>query len=115
MKSQQRGLSLFGMLFVGVVLAFVGVVGAQVVPTFIEYQAIMKAVKKAANDSATVAEVRSNFDKSQNVEDFKAIAGKDLEVSKNGDKVVVSFAYTKEIHLGGPAYLLLKYAGSSAQ
>jgi hypothetical protein len=113
MKKQQRGLSLIGLLFVGVVLAFGGVVVAQVIPTFIEYQSIGKAVKKVAAQGGTVLEIRSNFDKAQQVDDFKAIAGKDLEISKSGDKVVVSFAYQKEIPLGGPAYLLLKYAGSS--
>ena len=41
------------------------------------------------------------------------ITGKDLDVTKDGDKVVVSFAYDKEIHLFGPAFLLLKYAGQS--
>jgi Domain of unknown function (DUF4845) len=115
MKLKQRGISLISLLFVGIVLAFAGVVGAQVVPTFIEYQAILKSVKKAANESSTVAEVRNSFDKSQSIEDFKSIAAKDLEVTKNGDKVVVNFAYNKEIHLGGPAYLLLKYAGTSAK
>jgi hypothetical protein len=113
MKSQQRGISLISLLFVGVVLAFGGVVGAQVVPTLIEYQAISKAVNQVAAAGGTVAEIRTSFDKAQNINDFKAIGPKDLEISKNGDKVVVSFAYQKEIHLGGPAYLLLKYSGSS--
>ena len=31
----------------------------------------------------------------------------------DGDKVVVKFAYNKEIHMFGPAFLLLKYAGQS--
>jgi hypothetical protein len=113
MKTQQRGLSILGLLIVGVVLAFAGVVGAQVVPTFIEYQAILKATKKVANEGGTIPEIRTSFDKAQNIDDFKSISGKDLDISKNGDKVVVSFAYQKEIHLGGPAYLLLKYEGSS--
>ena len=113
MKTQQRGISLISLLFVGVVLAFGGVVGAQVVPTLLEYQAIMKAVNKVAAQGGTVAEIRTSFDKAQNIENFKAIGPKDLEISKNGDKVIVSFAYQKEIHLGGPAYLLLKYSGTS--
>lgn len=113
MKSQQRGISLIGLLFVGGVLAFCGVIGAQVIPTLIEYQAIMKATKKVAASGDSVASIRSNFDKAQQIDDFKSVSGKDLDISKNGDKVVVSFAYTKEIHLGGPAFLLLKYEGSS--
>ena len=39
-RSRQRGISFIGLLFVGVVLAVVGVVGAQVFPTFIEYEAV---------------------------------------------------------------------------
>jgi hypothetical protein len=113
MKSKQRGLSLVGLILVGAVLAFGGVIGAQMIPTFIEYQAIGKAANKVAAQGGTVLEIRSNFDKAQQIDDFKAIGGKDLEISKNGEKVVVSFAYQKEIHLGGPAYLTLKYAGSS--
>lgn len=113
MKSQQRGISLVGLVIVGALLAFFGVIGAQVVPTAIEFQAIKKAVNKVAASGGSVVEIRSSFDKAQQIDDFKAIAGKDLDISKNGDKVVVSFAYNKEIHLGGPAYLLLKYAGSS--
>jgi Domain of unknown function (DUF4845) len=115
MKNQQRGISMLGLLFVGIVLAFSGVVGAQVAPTLIEYQAINKAMKKAAAQGGTVAEVRNNFDRAQAIDDFKAVSGKDLDISKSGDKVVISFAYQKEIHLGGPAFLLLKYAGTTAQ
>ncbi len=112
MKNKQLGVSLLGILFVGGVLAFGAIVTAQVFPTAIEYQAISKAVGKAASGN-TVPEVRSIFDKAAQIDDIKAIAGKDLEVTKEGDKIVVSFAYNKEIHLGGPAYLLLKYAGKS--
>jgi len=36
-------------------------------------------------------------------------------VLPNGDQVVVKFAYNKEIHMFGPAFLLLKYAGQSKQ
>jgi Domain of unknown function (DUF4845) len=115
MKSKQRGLSFIGLLFVGGVLAFAGVIGAQVAPTFIEFQAIKKAAGKAANEGSTPPDVRRIFDKSGEVDDFKAVAGKDLDITKQGDKVVVSFAYNKEIHLGGPAYLLLKYAGTTAK
>ena len=112
MKNEQRGVSFLGILFVGGTLAFAGVIAAQVFPTVLEYQAISKAAGKAATGN-TVPEVRSIFDKAAQIDDIKAIVGKDLEVTKEGDKIVVGFAYNKEIHLGGPAYLLLKYAGKS--
>ncbi len=108
--SRQRGISFIGLLFVAVVLGCAGVVLAQVIPTVIEYQAIGKAANKAAEGN-TVPEVRALFDRAQAVDDFKSISGRDLDVQKIGDRVVVSFAYDREIHLAGPAYLVLKYKG----
>lgn len=112
MKHQQRGISFIGILFVGAVLGFSAVVLAQVVPTLIEFQAITKAASKSAAGN-TVAEVRAIFDKAGTIDDIHSISGKDLEVTKEGDKTVVAFAYTREIHLAGPAFLLLKYNGRS--
>ena len=57
--------------------------------------------------------MRTLFDKQAAVDDFKSVTGKDLEVTKEGDKIVVKFAYQREIHLTGPAYLTLKYTGQS--
>lgn len=110
-KQQQRGISLLGFIFFGGVLAFLGLVGAQVVPTYSEYMAVQKAAKKATTGT-TVSEVRSIFDKAAQIDDIKSITGQELEIGKSGDQVVVSFAYEREIHLFGPAYLTLKYTGS---
>lgn len=111
-KSRQRGISFIGLLFVGAVLAMAGVVAAQVFPTFLEYQSISNAVNRA-KEGQSVAETRMIFDKAASVDDIKSISGKDLEVTKEGDKVVVRFEYQREIHLVGPAWLTLKYAGHS--
>ncbi len=112
-RSSQRGMSFFGLLLLGVLLALVGIVGARVVPTATEYMAIQKAVGKAAAEGNTVAAVRAAFDRSASVDYISSIAGRDLEVTKMDDQVVVSFAYDKEIPLFGPAYLVIKYRGSS--
>ncbi len=114
-RSAQRGISFLGLLILGVVLALLGIVGAKVVPTATEYMAIQKAVKKAAAEGDTVPAVRASFDRAASVDYISTLTGKDLEVTKQGDKVVVNFAYDKEIPLFGPAYLLIKYRGSSAQ
>lgn len=112
MRHQQRGITFLGLIFVGTVLGSLILVGMQVFPTTVEFMAIQKAVKKAAAGS-TVAEVRTIFDKAAQIDDISSIKGADLEVTKSGDQVVVNFAYQREMHLAGPAYLLLKYQGSS--
>ena len=112
MKHKQRGISFIGILFVGGIVAFAGVIVAQVIPTLVEFQAVKKAADKAKSAN-TASEVRKIFDQSTLVDDIKSITGKDIEIAKQGEKTVVSFAYNKEIHLGGPVYLLLKYTGQS--
>ena len=112
LQSTQSGISFVGLLFVVGVLACAGVLAAQAFPTVVEYQAALKAIQKASAGNS-VPEVRQIFDKAAQIDDIKSISGKDLEISKNGDKVVVKFAYNREIHMFGPAFLLLKYVGQS--
>jgi hypothetical protein len=112
LQSTQSGISFVGLLFVVGVLACAGVLAAQAFPTVVEYQAALKAIQKASAGNS-VPEVRQIFDKAAQIDDIKSISGKDLEISKNGDKVIVKFAYNREIHMFGPAYLLLKYVGQS--
>ncbi|MGQ0708372.1 MAG: DUF4845 domain-containing protein [Rhodoferax sp.] len=109
-RSRQRGITFVGLIFNAAILAMVGVVGAQVFPTYIEYLAIGKATERARLGQ-TPAEAREIFDKAAAIDDIKSISGRDLEIFKEGERVVVSFAYQREIHLTGPAYLTLKYTG----
>jgi hypothetical protein len=113
LKSKQRGISFIGLVFVGSVVAMAGVVAAQVFPTAIEFMAVQKAAQKAATEGQTPAEIRTVFDKASVINDIKSISGKDLDISKQGDKVVVAFSYEREIHLAGPAFLVMKYEGRS--
>lgn len=107
-KTRQAGISFFGLIFVIAVLAAVGVLVAQAIPTMIEYQAIVKAIEKSKS-GGNPAEVRLVFDKAAQIDDIKSITAKDLEITKMGDRNVVKVAYNKEIHMFGPAYLMLKY------
>ena len=80
----------------------------------VEYQAIKKAASKAAKEASTVADVRGNFDRSAAIDTINSIQGKDLEVAKRGDnKIVVSFKYSREIALAGPAYLVYRFEGQT--
>ena len=111
-KSRQSGISFIGVLFMVGLLACLGILGAQAFPTVLEYQAALKAAQRASSGNS-VPEVRLIFDKAAAIDDIKSITGRDLEISKVGDQMQVKFAYDREIHMFGPAFLLLKYAGQS--
>ncbi|KQV95896.1 DUF4845 domain-containing protein [Rhizobacter sp. Root1221] len=112
---RQRGVTLFGLMFWAILIGMIALVALKVLPTVNEYLTIKRAVEKVATSGAsTVPEVRAAFDKQKEVDySITSIDGKDLEITKSNDKVVISFAYDKEIELMGPVYLLLKYQGQS--
>jgi len=111
-RSRQRGLSFFGLVFIGVLAVAAFAIGGQSVPIFLENAAIKKAAEKAKTESS-VAGVRAAFDRAAAIDDITSIKGSDLEVGKRGDKVVVSYKYSREIALAGPAYLVYRFEGQT--
>jgi hypothetical protein len=111
-KSRQRGISMITLIFILAVLGGVGAIVLQALPSFLEYQAAIKAINRAKSEP-TVAAVRNAFDRSADIDNITSITSKDLTVAKEGDEVVVSFSYQKEFRMFGPAWLLLKYEGQS--
>jgi len=109
----QKGISLIGLLIWAIIVAFVALIVVRVLPTINEYTTVLRAVKKIAQDQpATVAEARKAFDRQKDIEySISSIESKDLVVTKENDKVVIRFAYDKEVPIFEPVYLLIKYSG----
>ena len=114
-RAQQRGVTLFGLMFWAILIGFGAYVVVRVLPTINEYITIQRAVEKiAAAQPGTVAEVRQAFDKQRELEySISELTGKDLVITKENDRVVISYAYNKEVPIYGPVYVLLKYEGRS--
>lgn len=112
---RQRGVTLFGLMFWAIVIGITALVVMRVLPTVNEYYTIQRAVDKIAREGGTtVPEIRASFEKQKQIEySITSIGGKDLQVTKENEQVVVSFAYDKEIELVAPVYLLIKYEGRS--
>ncbi|MEO5845309.1 MAG: DUF4845 domain-containing protein [Caldimonas sp.] len=112
--SGQRGVTLFGLLFWAVIIGFLALIGMRVLPALNEYFTIKRAVVKVASEGATVPEIRAAFERQKDIEySIVSITGKDLVVTKENEKVVVSFAYDKEVELVKPVFLLIKFEGRS--
>jgi len=111
----QRGVTLLGLLLWAIVIGILALVALRVLPTLNEYMTIQKAVDKvAAEDLSTVPEIRAAFERQKDIEySIPSISSKDLKITKEDDKVVIRFAYDKEIELAAPVFLLIKYEGRS--
>jgi hypothetical protein len=115
---KQRGLSLMGLLLVSFAFILVVLLGLRIGPAYIEFFKIKKATTGmvASGDARRldVPGIRAYFDKRATIDDFEAISGRDLEITKDSSgEVVLSFAYQKEIKLFGNISLLINFSGSS--
>lgn len=115
----QRGVSLNGLLIGSAILGVVALVAMKVLPEWIEYGKIVKAVKSTAGDGslkeASLAQVRVSFDKRRELDDIKSIAATDLSITKDSGELVISFAYEKKVPLFANVSLLFDFEGSSAK
>ncbi len=110
----QRGVTMIGMLFVATVVVFAGLLTMKVVPTILEYQTILKAVKKAGAEATSIPQAQDIFSRATEIEsNISSITPKDLIIEQISGGYRVSFAYDKVIPLFGPAFLVIKYEGSS--
>jgi uncharacterized membrane protein YhiD involved in acid resistance len=110
---RQRGMTLLGLMFWAILVGVVALLVMNVLPTVNEYATIQKAVTKLAKEGApTVPEIRAAFERTKQIEySISSISGKDLDITKENEKLVIRFAYDKEILLFEPVYLLIKYKG----
>lgn len=113
--SPQRGVTLIGLLAWAIVVGFVGYLLVRVVPTVTEFYTIQGVVDRiAASPANTVPEIRMAFDKQRQIDaTISSVDSKELDITKENGRVVISFAYEKEIELIAPVFLLIKYAGRS--
>ena len=111
----QRGITLVGMVVVCIVIVLVAIGGLKIAPAYIEYFKIKKAIVGIAqtNSKGTVGEVREAFNRRAAIDDIEVIAGRDLEVTKEGDELVISFAYPRRISLFGNVSVVFDFAASS--
>jgi len=114
---RQRGIGLLGLIVGGGLVFFVALLGMKVFPDVMAYFTVIKNVKATAHDpgmsGASVPQIRGAFLKRIQVEGGSPVSGEDLEITKEGNEIVISFAYSKKIPLFANVSLVIDFEGSS--
>ena len=111
--AHQRGLSLVSLIFVGVVVILLLTIGMKVVPALAEYLAIERAVQKVGNEGQTVRDIRNAFDRYATIDDIKSISGKDLDITKDAEHIVVSYSYSYSVPVLDNVRIVIDFSGSN--
>jgi hypothetical protein len=117
MRNKQRGISFPVIFLIGVVLALAAVGAMKIAPAYTDFLTAKKAIVAiAAGEGRTgsVNDIRKAFDRRSAVDNISVVTPGDLEISKDGGDVVISFAYQKKIPLFANVSLLIDFAASTA-
>jgi len=112
-RRQQCGLSLVSLIFVGLIVVFLLAVGAKTVPALVEYFAIERAVQRVASEGQTVRDIRNAFDRYASIDDIKSIHGSDLDITKDSDRVIVSYSYSYSVPILDNVRIVIDFSGSN--
>jgi hypothetical protein len=102
MRKNQLGVSLGGLLVGSAILIVLAMLGLKMIPSYIEFFAIKKAIAavgEEARNGANAAAIRRSFDNRSTIDSIDSVKAADLEITKDATGVVVSAAYRKEIPL----------------
>jgi uncharacterized protein DUF4845 len=117
MRNRQTGVSLSGLIIVFVIIIVLALFGMKVGPAVAEFFTAKNIIKAIAQEkrNGTVAEIRKAWDTKTMIDEVKVISGNDLEVTKEGGDVVISFAYKKEVPLFANVGIYIDFAASSKE
>jgi len=101
-------------LFIFIVVALLAM---RLVPAYMEYGTAKSAIEAIARErvAGTPIEVRRAFDSRAAIDDITVVKAADLDITKQGNEMVIGFAYRKEVPLFANVGVYMDFAASTGQ
>jgi hypothetical protein len=117
LHKRQRGISVLGLiagLFIFIILALFGM---KLIPSFMEYRTAKSGIDAIAREKqgSSVADIRKAFEARTVIDDITSVKPQDLEITKSGSEIVISFGYRKEVPLFTGVGLYIDYSATTRQ
>ena len=115
LQNLQRGITLSGLFVILFLVIVAALLGMKLIPPYMEYATAKNAIQQISRDrvGATPQEIRRAFDSRATVDDITAVKAADLDITKEGNEIVISFAYRKEVPLFSNVGVYMDFAASS--
>jgi len=118
MRSRQLGFELKSAIFWMAILGFLAVMGAKLMPAYVEYFTVKKMLKSMDEQGdlkGTVRDIRNAFDKRNAIEDVKNVRPDDLEITKEGGEAVVTANWSVRVPLVSNISACLDFSATTAK
>ena len=87
-------------------------VGFRVLPAYIEYYSVKKALEQALVDTKdlnSAAEIRNAFQKRADAGYIESVQGRDIEIAKSKNEVTASVSWTRKLPMVANVSLFLEF------
>jgi len=113
MNQRQRGATFLGMVTILVILGAALYAGIRLVPVFLEYTKVARALEQVRDEYSTVDAnpelIRRSLERRWDVEDIRNIGWREVEIKRSNEGYDMRAAYDVEQPFIANVYLLAKF------
>lgn len=117
MHARQRGLTMFGFLFVAIMLVLVALLAMKLVPAYIEFFTVKEIIATMGHSpdirTKSNRDIRNDFSARANTSYVTVVKPDDLVITREGGVPVISVDYEYRTKLVGNVSLVVDFSASS--
>ena len=112
---KQQGLTLIGFIFMAALVAGAGILVFRAVPIYNEYFTMQRILKSIdlGNQDASPAEIRKQFELKTSADYVYEIKSRDLQISKENGRIILSVPYQRTIPIAGNVSILFVFEANN--
>ncbi|MGH8693001.1 MAG: DUF4845 domain-containing protein [Burkholderiales bacterium] len=115
----QRGVTFVGMIFIAALIILGAIIALKLVPAYIEYATVVQHLREIARSpdarGGSPREIRTLFSKRAQIDNLRAVAADDIEVTRDGNSVVLSASYQTKVKLFGNLSACIDFEARSSK
>ena len=118
MGKNQSGLTILGFLLVAAVVVIFAMVGFRVVPSFVEYYAVRKALEDAIRtgvDPNNPLAFRRDLERRLQTGYVENVKAADAVLTREGNQIRAELVWERRLHMFGNASILLDFEASAVR
>lgn len=115
---RQRGVTFVGMIFIAALIILGAIIALKLVPAYIEYATVVQHLRELARSPearGSPREIQVLFSKRAQIDDIRAVTAEDIEVTREGDSVVLTASYQTKVKLFGNLSACIDFEASSSK
>jgi len=115
---RQRGVTFVGMIFIAALIILGAIIALKLVPAYIEYATVVQHLRELARSPearGSPREIQMLFSKRAQIDNIKAVTADDIEVTREGESVVLTASYQTKVKLFGNLSACIDFEASSSK